>query len=249
MRSSGIASPFDHIARTITIAIASHTSHTALAGDRDRERAPGTNAGMTLCAGPRSAAITAETIGGTPALQEPPDRFKALSSRRSSSSEPPDSLCRTPPAIDQHTGVSARRAGCRRRDGRPPPQAQEETRSTTHRPAATVVERRDLTVVPREGHGLGPTLLALGFRAHAAQAVPQVARPHLERPSQTCEDTIHLGILDGERALWLGQISGRRRVEISSRIGERHPVWSAVAARRAGAAFIGSTQSIVRRAS
>jgi DNA-binding IclR family transcriptional regulator len=100
------------------------------------------------------------------------------------------------------------------------------TRSTTHRLAAALVERRYLTFVPREGYGLGPKLLELGFRAQAAMAVPQVARPHLERLSATCEDTIHLGILDGEWALYLDKIPGRRRVEISSRVGERQPVWS-----------------------
>jgi len=37
---------------------------------------------------------------------------------------------------------------------------------------------------------------------------------------------VHLGILDGERALYLDKISGSRRVEISSRIGERQPLRS-----------------------
>ena len=100
------------------------------------------------------------------------------------------------------------------------------TRSTTHRLAAALVERRFLTFVPREGYRLGPKLMELGFRAQATMAVAQVARPHLERLSETCEDTIHLGVLDGEWALYLDKIPGRRRVEISSRVGERQPVWS-----------------------
>ena len=100
------------------------------------------------------------------------------------------------------------------------------TRSTTHRLAAALVERRYLNFVPREGYSLGPKLLELGFRAQAAMAVPRVARPHLERLSETCEDTIHLGILDGDWALYLDKIPGRRRIAISSRVGERHPVWS-----------------------
>ena len=100
------------------------------------------------------------------------------------------------------------------------------TRSTTHRLAATLVERRYLNFVPREGYSLGPKLLELGFRAQNAMPVPRVARPYLERLSEACEDTIHLGVLEGVWALYLDKIPGRRRIEISSRVGERHPVWS-----------------------
>ena len=87
-------------------------------------------------------------------------------------------------------------------------------------------QRGYLNFVPREGYSLGPKLLELGFRAQRAMVVPRVARPHLERLSEACEDTIHLGILEGGWALYLDKIPGRRRVEISSRVGERHPVWS-----------------------
>ncbi len=100
------------------------------------------------------------------------------------------------------------------------------TRSTTHRLASTLVERRYLNFVPRGGYSLGPKLLELGFRTQSVMPVPRVARPHLERLSESCEDTIHLGILDGGWALYLDKIPGRRRIEISSRVGERHPVWS-----------------------
>lgn len=100
------------------------------------------------------------------------------------------------------------------------------TRSTTHRLAGSLVERRYLNFVPREGYSLGPKLLELGFRAQQAMAVPRVARPFLERFSENCQDTIHLGVLDGVWALYLDKIPGRRRVEISSRVGERHPIWS-----------------------
>ena len=100
------------------------------------------------------------------------------------------------------------------------------TRSTTHRLASTLVERRYLNFAPRQGYSLGPKLLELGFRTQSAMTVPQVARPHLERLSEACENTIHLGILEGAWALYLDKIPGRRRIEISSLVGERHPVWS-----------------------
>jgi DNA-binding IclR family transcriptional regulator len=98
------------------------------------------------------------------------------------------------------------------------------TRSTTHRLASALVERRYLNFVPREGYSLGPKLLELGFRAQQESPVVRVARPHLVQLAEACEDTVHLGVLDGDWALYLDKIAGRRRIEISSRVGERHPV-------------------------
>ena len=99
-------------------------------------------------------------------------------------------------------------------------------RSTTHRLAATLVGRRYLSFTPRVGYALGPKLLELGFQARAQMSLPRVAREHIEALAAGTGDTVHLGILDGPRALYLDKIPGSRRVEISSRIGERHPLRS-----------------------
>jgi DNA-binding IclR family transcriptional regulator len=100
------------------------------------------------------------------------------------------------------------------------------SRSTTHRLASALVDRHYLNFVPREGYSLGPKLLELGFRAQQDSPVVRVARTHLVQLAEACEDTVHLGILDDDRALYLDKIPGRRRIEISSRVGERHPVSS-----------------------
>ncbi|KQM99051.1 transcriptional regulator [Sphingobium sp. Leaf26] len=100
------------------------------------------------------------------------------------------------------------------------------TRSTTHRLANAMVERGFLIFLPREGYQLGPKLLQLGFLAQSQADVVQIARPHLEALAAASEDVVHLGRLDGEQALYLDKIPGRRRVEISSRIGDRHPLTS-----------------------
>ncbi len=99
------------------------------------------------------------------------------------------------------------------------------TRSTTHRLASALVERRYLKFTPGEGYRLGPKLLELGYRTQQQMDLPRVARPHLEHLASLCEDTVHLGVLDGKWALYLDKIPGRRRIEIGSRIGERHPIW------------------------
>jgi DNA-binding IclR family transcriptional regulator len=99
-------------------------------------------------------------------------------------------------------------------------------RSTTHRLAATLVGRRYLSFTPRVGYALGPKLLELGFKARAQMSLPRVSREHIESLAAGTGDTVHLGILDGPRALYLDKIPGSRRVEISSRIGERQPLRS-----------------------
>jgi DNA-binding IclR family transcriptional regulator len=99
-------------------------------------------------------------------------------------------------------------------------------RSTTHRLAATLVEQRFLSFTPRVGYALGPKLLELGYKARDQMSFPRIARDHIESLAAGTGDTVHLGILDDTRALYLDKIPGRRRVEIRSHIGDRHPLRS-----------------------
>ena len=98
------------------------------------------------------------------------------------------------------------------------------TRSTTHRLASALADRRYLTFVPRSGYSLGPKLLELGFRVRDELDLPRVAGPQLERLALLTEDTVHLGVLDHGQVLYLDQIPGKRRINISSRVGELQPV-------------------------
>lgn len=100
------------------------------------------------------------------------------------------------------------------------------TRSTAHRLANALIDRGFLIFLPREGYQLGPKLLQLGFLAQSQADVVQIARPHIDELAQRSEDTVHLGRLDGELALYLDKISGRRRVDISSRVGDRQHLTS-----------------------
>ena len=99
-------------------------------------------------------------------------------------------------------------------------------RSTAHRLASTLVEKRYLTFLPRYGYGLGPKALEVGYQARVQLNIPRIAREHLEALAAQTGDTVHLGVLDGTRALYLDKIPGRRRVEISSRVGELQPLRS-----------------------
>lgn len=100
------------------------------------------------------------------------------------------------------------------------------SRSTVHRLAATLVDQRYLDFARNLGYTLGPKLLELGFLAGHQLSLPRLARAHLEELAGSSGDTVHLAVREGTRALYLDKIAGRRRVEISSRIGERQPLRS-----------------------
>lgn len=100
------------------------------------------------------------------------------------------------------------------------------TRSTTHRLASALIHRRYLSFAPESGYSLGPRLLELGFRVRDELDLPRIAAPHLQRLALLTEDTVHLGVLDRGRVLYLDKVAGKRRINISSRIGELRPVTS-----------------------
>lgn len=100
------------------------------------------------------------------------------------------------------------------------------TKSTTHRLASALVERNYLAFTPRSGYRLGPKLLHLGYLAQLQADLIQVARRHIEALAASTEDTVHLGVLDNDQALYLDKIAGRRRINISSRVGDRQPLSS-----------------------
>jgi DNA-binding IclR family transcriptional regulator len=100
------------------------------------------------------------------------------------------------------------------------------SKPTLYRLAATLVDHRYLSFTPRVGYSLGPKLLELGYQAGRQMSLPRIAHEHLAVLAEGTGDTVHLGVLDGTRALYLDKLSGRRRVDISSKVGERQPLRS-----------------------
>ncbi len=94
-------------------------------------------------------------------------------------------------------------------------------RSTTHRLATALLERRYLTLVPREGYGLGPKLLELGACAQEQTALVRVARPYMARLASESLDTALLCVGDGGGVLLLERVPGHRRLLPALRVGER----------------------------
>jgi DNA-binding IclR family transcriptional regulator len=99
-------------------------------------------------------------------------------------------------------------------------------RSTVHRLASALVDRGYMKLVSGEGYMLGAKLLELGHAARRRISLPRVARPYLETLCKATGDAVHLGVLYNDKALYLDKLSGGRRIEIGSRVGERHPLCS-----------------------
>ncbi|MBB4659575.1 IclR family transcriptional regulator [Parvularcula dongshanensis] len=98
------------------------------------------------------------------------------------------------------------------------------TRSTAHRLATALTERRFLSFKPREGYSLGPRILELGHCARQQVQLTRTARPFLDDLARATSDIVHLGVLFQDEVLYLDKIPGRRRILISSHVGERQPV-------------------------
>lgn len=95
---------------------------------------------------------------------------------------------------------------------------------TAHRLVSVLAEQRYLQNVDGRHFGLGPRLIELGFAAHAATDLVQIARERLERLAEQTRDTVHLAQRDGREVFYLDKLPGSRLIEVSSRIGGRKPL-------------------------
>ncbi len=94
-------------------------------------------------------------------------------------------------------------------------------RTTVHRLASSLVERRYLNLTPRRGYSLGPKLLELGSLAGEQIALLRTAAPIMEALAQETGDAVQLCVRDGHAAVTAGCVSGRRRLAPRLRVGER----------------------------
>jgi DNA-binding IclR family transcriptional regulator len=98
------------------------------------------------------------------------------------------------------------------------------SRSTVHRLASALVERRLLSHDQRKGYRLGPRLMDLGFLAQEAIDLAAVAQPTLDAISQRTDDATNLAIRDGDDVVYVARSASRRRVVVRHRIGDRNRI-------------------------
>jgi DNA-binding IclR family transcriptional regulator len=95
------------------------------------------------------------------------------------------------------------------------------SRSTVHRLATTLLERRYLNVTPRRGYSLGPKLLELGVLARDQISLVRLARPYLDALAAQTGDVALLAVRLGDDVVVADRAAGRRRVQPSLRTGDR----------------------------
>lgn len=68
-------------------------------------------------------------------------------------------------------------------------------------------------------------LFAVGSRALDHIEIPQVARPLAEQLSNDLGETVHLGVLDDDQALYVLKIESKYNIRMYSRVGKRVPLY------------------------
>lgn len=97
------------------------------------------------------------------------------------------------------------------------------TRSTVHRLARLLVERRMLILEGRR-YGLGPRLLSLRQRASERRSVATVALPIIDELAAETHEAVNLGVRDGDEVTYVAQAPSRRRIAVRHRVGDRNLV-------------------------
>lgn len=94
---------------------------------------------------------------------------------------------------------------------------------TVHRIAGDLVLARLLTVSP-DGFRLGRGLFELGMRAAAERSVLEVAVPFMQDLLARTQETVHLGVLEGDEVVYISKLGGHRQASVPSRLGGRMPL-------------------------
>jgi DNA-binding IclR family transcriptional regulator len=96
-------------------------------------------------------------------------------------------------------------------------------KGTLHRVVGDLVDVRLLDRTDGR-YRLSGQVFQLGMRASVERGLLEVAIPFMEDLSQRTQETVHLGVLDGDRVVYVAKIGGHRQASTPSRIGGRMPL-------------------------
>jgi DNA-binding IclR family transcriptional regulator len=95
--------------------------------------------------------------------------------------------------------------------------------STAHRIVSALVEERLLDRVAG-GYAIGTGLWEVGELAPVSARLREIALPHLLTLYEQTQENVHLAVLDGNEALYVGRIAGVESIPTLSRMGGRLPL-------------------------
>ncbi|MBV1853100.1 IclR family transcriptional regulator [Catellatospora tritici] len=93
-------------------------------------------------------------------------------------------------------------------------------KSTVHRILQSLVARGFAAADGHGGYLPGPRVLALAGRVMGALDPTRAARPELEALRDRTGFTVHLGLHDGDRAVYADKIAGPQPYDMRSRVGQ-----------------------------
>jgi len=96
--------------------------------------------------------------------------------------------------------------------------------STTHRLIAELVAWEGLTRGADGRYEIGRRIWVLGSLSAVSRELRAIALPFMQDLSATTGENVHIAVLDGDRALYIDRISGRRAVPVVSKPGARLPL-------------------------
>lgn len=96
--------------------------------------------------------------------------------------------------------------------------------STTHRLIGELVAWEGLTRGADGRYEIGRRIWVLGSLSAVSRELRAVALPFMQDLSATTGENVHIAVLDGDRALFIDRISGRRAVPVVSKPGARLPL-------------------------
>lgn len=74
-----------------------------------------------------------------------------------------------------------------------------------------------------KAYGPGPALTAVAFSVIASMDIHRVARPVMQELNDACNESIHLGVLEGSHVRFIEAIESSKAVRVASRIGKSLP--------------------------
>ncbi|HWC21692.1 MAG TPA: IclR family transcriptional regulator [Flexivirga sp.] len=96
-------------------------------------------------------------------------------------------------------------------------------KATLHRLLADLVGARLLERVDGK-YRLSRLVFELGMRASVERTLLEVAMPFLEDLSERTQETVHLGVLEGDEVVYVAKLGGHRQASAPSSIGGRMPL-------------------------
>lgn len=96
--------------------------------------------------------------------------------------------------------------------------------STAHRLIAELVAWDGLVRGADGRYEIGRRIWALGSLSAVSRELRAVALPFMQDLSATTGENVHIAVLEGDRALYIDRISGRRAVPVVSKPGARLPL-------------------------